>query len=112
MPFNIIGNLTHHVEALREFCVNYKDSVICENVEEFDLCEEWPCEEKNVSVELRNEVARATSFASVCKKTNPSDPLPSEGYVNDGKCALIFKFDAVEKEEIIDEKKNESILST
>jgi hypothetical protein len=37
--------------------------------------------------------------------------LPSEGYVNDGKCALIFKFDAVEKEEIIDEKKNESILS-
>merc|ERR1712054_280792 len=77
-----------------------------------DLCEEWPCQDKNVSVELRNEVARATSFASVCKKTNPSDPLPSEGYVNDGKCALIFKFNAVEKEEIIDEKKNESILST
>jgi hypothetical protein len=67
-PSSIIGNLTHHVEALRDVCVNYKDSVICENVEEFDLCEEWPCQDKNVSVELRNEVARATSFASVCKK--------------------------------------------
>ena len=37
--------------------------------------------------------------------------MPSIGYVNDGKCALIFKFDAVEREEITDEKNSESIIS-
>ena len=105
------SNITHSVESVRKFCVNNIDTVVCENVDEDDLCAEWPCDH-GASVELKKDVNRATSFTSVCKQTSASDPLPEDGYLHDSKCALVFNYDAVveegkegEKEEDEEEKK-------